>query len=251
MRVPAFVLALLLGTAAQADEIRVLSAGALTEVVTELAEAFHAETGNSAKLTFGTVGTIQEKLKSGEKGDVILLSAPAIEQLAKAGAVDQATVAVLGRVGMGVAVKEGAPQPDIATPEAFKATLLAAKSVAYADPAKGASSGIYFAGLLDRLGIAAEVNAKAILVPGGYVVEQVANGKAELGIHQISEILPVKGITLIGPLPAAIQNKTIYAGAASGPAVASEPARAFLAYLTGTKARAAVAAPGVETDPAR
>src|SRR5439155_7448585 len=110
------------------------------------------------------------------------------------------------RVGVGVVVKEGAPRPDISSVEAFKKTVLAAKSVAYIDPAAGGSSGIYVSDLLDKLGVAAQVKPKAVLIHGGAVAEHIAKGEAEVGIHQISEILPVKGITLVGPLPREIQN---------------------------------------------
>ena len=110
----------------------------------------------------------------------------------------------MAKVGIGVAVKEGAPLPDIKTVEAFKRTLLAAKSVAYIDPKAGGSSGIYFDGLLARLGIADEVRPKAKLKQGGHVADLVASGEAELGVHQISEILPVKGVVLVGPLPAEV-----------------------------------------------
>ena len=108
-------------------------------------------------------------------------------------------------------VRSGAPKPDIGSVEAFKKALLEAKSVAYIDPASGGSSGIYIAGLLDKLGIADQIKPKAKLKKGGYVADLIVSGEAELGIHQISEIVPVKEVTLVGPLPAEIQNYTIYA----------------------------------------
>src|SRR5438445_10029828 len=113
--------------------------------------------------------------------------------MARQGAVTPGTRTDIARTGMGVGVREGAPKPDISTPEAFKQTLLAAKSIVYVDPAQGATSGIHFASVLQRLGIAEAVKAKTKLVPGGYPAELVAKGEAELVAHQISEILPVKG----------------------------------------------------------
>ena len=123
--------------------------------------------------------------------------------------------------------------PDIGSVDAFKRTLLAAKSVAYIDPKAGGSSGIYFDKLLDRLGIADQVRPKAKLKAGGYVAELVASGEAEIAIHQISEIVPVKGVTLAGPLPAEIQNSTIYAGGIGAAAKDGAAAKALVAFLAG------------------
>lgn len=134
----------------------------------------------------------------------------AIDDLARKGIAATGTRTVLARVGIGVAVREGAALPDISTPEALKQTLLAAKSLVYVDPAKGGTSGIHFAGVLQRLGIAEAVKGKTTLLPGGYVVELVAKGEIELGVHQISEILAVKGVRLVGPLPRELQKITIF-----------------------------------------
>jgi molybdate transport system substrate-binding protein len=145
-----------------------------------------------------------------------------------------------------VAVKEGAPAPDISTVEAFKQALLAAKSVAYIDPKAGGSSGIYFDGLIDRLGIGAEVRAKARLKAGGYVADLVASGEAELAVHQISEILPVKGVRLVGPLPAPVQNATVYSAGLSAAAKDPAAAKALLDHLIGPSAGAVLNAKGME-----
>jgi molybdate transport system substrate-binding protein len=146
----------------------------------------------------------------------------------------------IARVGIGVAVNEKAPSPDISTVEAFRRTLLAAKSVVYIDPKVG-TSGKHVAEVLARLGIADEVNAKAKLGQGGYIVEPVGRGEIELGIHQISEILPVKGVKLVGPLPAELQKYTTYVAA---PVKATALTAEFIAYLTGPEARARLAAAG-------
>ena len=130
-------------------------------------------------------------------------------------------------------VKDGTPKPDIGSVEAFKRALLDAKSVAYIDPKAGGSSGIYVAGLLDKHGLAGEVNAQAKLIPGGAVAEHIARGEAELGVHQISEILPVKGVTLVGPLPADIQNYTVYAAGLGASAKETDAAKALLKALAG------------------
>lgn len=224
--------------AAHAAEFRVLSAGAVTEAVTEIAAQFRDETGSDAKPTFGTVGAIEEKLRGGEPADVVILSAPSLEALERAGKIVAGSRVELGRVGIGVAVRAGSPRPDITTPESFRRTILDAKSLVYADPAKGASSGIYFAELLARLGIADAVKGKTTLLPGGYVVELVAKGDAEIGIHQISEILPVKGVTLVGPLPPELQKYTVYAAGVTKDAAAPDIAAAFIKRLTGQAGRA-------------
>ena len=152
----------------------------------------------------------------------------------------------LAKVGIGVAVKEGAALPDIGTVDALKRTLLDAKSVAYIDPKSGGSSGIYFDGLLDRLGIADQVRPKAKLKQGGYVAELVASGEAEVAVHQISEIVPVKGVTLVGPLPAEIQNTTIYAAGISATAKDATAAKALIDHLAGPAAAPVLKAKGME-----
>src|SRR5262245_7750374 len=174
---------------AAAAEIKVLSAGAMKSIVTELGEAFKQETGHTLVMTFDTVGAQRERLTGGEPADVVVLTDVAIEQLEGQGLVAAGSRVDIARVGIGVAVREGAPRPDIATPEALKQTLLAAKSLVYVDPARGATSGVHFAGVLERLGIADAVRGKTTLVPGGYAAEVVAKGEAELCVHQISEIL--------------------------------------------------------------
>jgi molybdate transport system substrate-binding protein len=143
-------------------------------------------------------------------------------------------------------VKAGTPLPDISTVEAFKRTLLAAKSVAYIDPKAGGSSGIYVGKLLEKLGIADEVNAKAVLVHGGAVATHVVDGEAEIGIHQISEILAVKGAVLVGPLPAAIQNFTVYSAGVSSAAGDPAATSALVKFLSGPRALPIIKAKGMQ-----
>jgi molybdate transport system substrate-binding protein len=157
-----------------AAEVRVFSAGAVRAIVTELAQTFQQETGNTVTLSFGTVGVTRGKLASGEPVDVVIMTDVAIDDVMKQGAVVAGSRADLARTGMGLGVREGAPKPDVATSEAFKQTLLAAKSIVYVDPKQGATSGIHFASVLDRLGIADAVKGKSQLVPGGYPAEKVA-----------------------------------------------------------------------------
>ncbi|HTP93836.1 MAG TPA: substrate-binding domain-containing protein [Xanthobacteraceae bacterium] len=232
---------------ARAADIKVISGGAFKHVLTELAAQYEKETGNKADLTFRTVGQHLKLIRSGQETfDVAVLTPEAIDGLIKDGKVVAGSRANLAKTGVGVVVKAGAPLPDISTVEAFKHALLAAKSVAYIDPKAGGSSGIYVGALLERLGIATEVNAKAVLVQGGAVADHVADGEAEIGVHQISEILPVKGAVLVGPLPAEIQNFTIYSAGVSASAQDGAAASALVKFLSGPHALPIIKAKGME-----
>lgn len=230
-----------------AAEIRVASAGAFKQVLTALTPQFETATGNKLVVRFQTVGQHLALIRNGqEEFDVAILTPDAIEDLVREGKVVSGSRANLAKVGIGVAVKTGAPLPDIGTVEAFKRTLLAATSVAYIDPKSGGSSGIYVARLLDRLGIASEVNAKAKLIHGGAVANHIADGEAEIGIHQISEILPVAGTTLVGPLPEAIQNFTVYAAGISTTVKSDASARALIGFLSGPDSVPVIKSRGME-----
>jgi molybdate transport system substrate-binding protein len=236
---------LLLGVAAEAAEIRVLSAGAVRAIVTELAQAFEKETGHRVSLAFGTVGVTRKRLAD-EPADVVIMTDVAIDESSAQGAVVAGSRADIARTGMGVGVRDGAPKPDISTPETLKQALLATRSLTYVDPAQGATSGIHFAGLLRQLGIADAVKPKTTLVPGGYPAELVARGEVEMVVHQISEIVPVKGVTLVGPLPRAVQKVTTYSAGIAGKATAPEAARGFVAFLTSPATKAKLAAAGLD-----
>ncbi len=209
----------------RADEVKVFSAGAVRAIVTELAQAFRQETGHTVTLSFGPVGVTRQRLASAEPR------------------------ADLARTGMGVGVREGAPKPDIGTSDTFKATLLRAKSIVYVDPAQGATSGIHFASVLDRLGIAEAVKGKTQLVPGGYPAEKVATGEAEVVVHQISEIVPVKGVVLVGPLPPDLQKITVYSAGLAARSAKPEAARAFIAFLARPAFKPKFAAAGLDYRP--
>jgi molybdate transport system substrate-binding protein len=231
---------------AKAAEIKVVSGGAFKQVLTALAAQYEKESGNKVDVTYQTVGQHLALIRDGkEEFDVAVLTPEGIDGLAKEGKVVPGTRADLAKVGVGVVVKAGAPLPDISTDDAFKRALLAAKSVAYIDPKAGGSSGIYVAGLLQRLGIAEQVNAKAVLVHGGAVADHVADGEAEIGVHQISEILPVAGVTLVGPLPADIQNFTVYSAGVGTAAKDAAAAKSFVEFLTGPHAQPIIKAKGM------
>jgi molybdate transport system substrate-binding protein len=243
----ATALSLAMSQLAQAAEIKVISGGAFKQVLNALAAEYRKETGIKLDITYRTVGQHLDLIRGGrEEFDAAVLTPAAIDDLAKQGKIIAGTRADLAKTGIGVMVKAGAPAPDISTVDAFKRALLAAKSVAFIDPKAGGSSGIYVEGLLARLGIADQVNAKAVLVHGGAVADHITDGEAEIGIHQISEILPVAGVRLVGPLPAEIQNFTIYAAGVGAAAKDGKAARALVKFLAGPSALPIVKAKGME-----
>jgi molybdate transport system substrate-binding protein len=237
----------LMSQSAKASDIKVISGGAFKQVLNALAEQYGNASGNKLDLTYRTVGQHLKLIESGEGSfDVAVLTPDAIDGLIKDGKVVAGSRADLAKTGVGVVVRAGTPLPDIGSVDAFKRSLLAAKSVAYIDPAAGGSSGIYVGGLLERLGIAAAINAKAKLIHGGAVAEHIAEGEAEIGVHQISEILPVKGVVLVGPLPAEIQNFTIYSAGVGTAAKDSATASALVKFLAGPHAVPIIKAKGME-----
>lgn len=238
--------AALVGTGrAEAAEIQVLSAGAVRAIVTELAHAFEKETGHKVSLAFGTVGVTRQRLAA-DPVDVVIMSDVAIDESIKQDRIVSGSRTDIARTGMGVGVREGTPAPDISTSEAFKQALLAAKSITYVDPAQGATSGIHLAGVLQQLGIADAMKAKTTLVPGGYPAELVAKGEVAMVVHQISEIVPVKGVTLVGPLPKDVQKVTVYSAGIATKATAPEVARAFVTFLTAPSVKPKFAAAGLD-----
>lgn len=235
---------------AKAAEIKVISGGAFRQVLNALAAQYQAESGNAVSLTYQTVGQHMQAIKGGqEKFDVAVLTPEAIAALEKDGKIVAGSGVNLAKTGVGVVVKAGTPVPDISTTDAFKKALLAAKSVAYIDPKAGGSSGIYVGKLLERLGIADAVNAKAVLIHGGAVAAHVVDGEAEIGVHQISEILPVKGAVLVGPPPAELQNFTVYSAGVATASRDGETAKAFVNYLSGPHALPMIKAKGMEPVP--
>ena len=233
--------------AARAD-LTVYSGGAVKSGLEDAAKQFEITTKTKITLEFAPMGPLMKRLAEGLAGDVIVLSDDRMTEAKAAGSVDAATITEVGRVAMGVAVHESAALPDISTPEAFKQTLLAVKSIVYIDPARG-TSGAHFAKVIEQLGIAEAVKAKATLGTGGAVVEPVGRGEIELGVHQITEILPVKGVKLVGPLPAELQKETLYQGATLKGSAKADEARLFLAYLRSPAIRATFKAKGfVEAD---
>ncbi|MFL5256402.1 MAG: molybdate ABC transporter substrate-binding protein [Rhodopila sp.] len=241
----AVVIACLAGLAgpASAADLMVLSAGAITAVAQAITSDFEAAHGVKIVLRTDTTGGLVKRINGGDRFDVALMTRGSLSRLAKAGFVASGSDVVLAKVGVGI--KAGTPAPNIGSLAAFKATLLAAPSIAYIDPASGGTSGIYLANLFETLGIADAVAAKSVLVKGGLAAETLVDGRAALALQQISEILAVPGVTLVGPLPDAVQRYTTYSGAIGADTQQAEAARAFLATMTGPAARATMKARGM------
>jgi molybdate transport system substrate-binding protein len=221
-----------MATPVAAVEVRVLSAGAMRLIVSELGAEFGKATGHTVTLVdSGPVGIMQKRLMDGEPADVIVLSDTGIEFLVDKGFVVRGSRTDLARTAIGVAVREGAPPPDISSVDAFRRALLAARAITYVDPARGATSGVHFASVLERLGIADAMRPKTVLVRGGAAAEKLVTGEAEICVHQISEILPVKGVTLVGPLPRELQKITTYSAGIPTRVAAREAATAFVEFM--------------------
>jgi molybdate transport system substrate-binding protein len=239
---------LLLSASASAAEVRVMISGGLTAAFNALTPVFEKETGNKVLVAYGpsmgtTTNAIPVRLDRGEPADVLIMVGYALADLARKGKVAPDSQVELVTSAIGVAVKAGAPKPDISTPDAVKRALLAAKSVAYSDSA----SGVYIqTEMFKKLGIEDEMKGKARMIPATPVGEIVAKGEAELGFQQISELKPVAGIDIVGPLPADLQKITTFsAGVATG---SKEPdaARALIKFLSSPAARTELVKSGME-----
>ena len=244
-----FAIVLAAPVASDAAEIKVLTTRAMNHVLTELAAAFQRTSEHKITLILAPPNEIRSRIVSGAFVDVAMSGSSAIDDLVQQGKIAPSDRLILARVGIGVAVRAGAAKPDISSVEAFRGTLLAAKSIVYTDPASGGASGIHFEKVLDRMGIAQEIKAKSILnarpatTPSA---EFVARGEAELGIQLISEIVFVPGAELLGPLPGELQAmNVIFAGIIT---TAREPdaARALFKFLTSPAATAVIKAAGME-----
>jgi molybdate transport system substrate-binding protein len=218
--------------------LKVFCARSMHVAVETLAAAFADETGAAADIVFEPMGALQARLAAGETADVLILAAPAIDALGKSGAIVAASRAEVGRAPIGVAIRDGAPAPDIATPQAFTAALAAAPRIALSDPAVGGSAGIYLRDLFARLGLADMIAAKTVRQNSGVAAAAcVVRGEADLAMTFIPELLQVEGARILGPLPPPFGHATGYAAAVSSGSPNREPARAFIATLTAPASR--------------
>jgi molybdate transport system substrate-binding protein len=227
-------------------KIKMLAAGATEGPLTELIPEFMGVSGHEVDIEFGTVGAMKDRFVGGEKADVIALSTVVLEALEKEGRFAPDSRVEFGRASCGVAIRDGFLTPNIATPETFKKALLAARSVAMTDPAQGGSSGIYFAKLLERMGIAEEMQDKLLYGKAGRDVGMlVRNLRAELGVTFTSEFIPIEGLRVVGNFPKEYEFVNAY-GAAVATGGAVEPARALLLFLGSAASRKRFADYGLE-----
>jgi molybdate transport system substrate-binding protein len=231
------------GIASRAAEVTVLGPLAMRSVMNELAPRFERESGHKLVMKFDVIGAVKRQIDAGEKFDVVILTPAMIEELAKNGKLAAGTQADIGRSGIGIVVRAGAPKPDISSADAFKRTLLRAKSITYA--AEGAT-GMYLAGLFQRLGIAEEMKAKTKLTVGGRAPQDVAAGEAELALVVISAITPTEGAEILGPLPPELQNYVVYTGAVGAAAQQAEAGKALITFLKAPAAAPVLKAKGME-----
>jgi molybdate transport system substrate-binding protein len=243
--------ALLLTATASAAEVRVMISGGLTAAFTALVPEYERQTGNKVLVAYGpsmgtTVNAIPMRLERGEPADVLIMVGYALGDLAKNGKVIPDSRVDIVKSGIGVAVKAGAPKPDISSADALKRALLAAKSVAYSDSA----SGVYVSSeMFKKLGIENEMKDKAKMIPATPVGEIVAHGDAEIGFQQISELNPVKGIDIVGPLPADLQKITVFSAGIATASKEPEAGRALIKFLTSKDASAEIVKSGLEPIP--
>ncbi|MEJ0077078.1 MAG: substrate-binding domain-containing protein [Alphaproteobacteria bacterium] len=238
------------GSIAEAAEIKVYSTIGMRSVLEELKPKFEQASGHKLDITWGLAAGMTKRVADGESPDALVAIRGGIDGLAKSGRIAEPSAVTLALSGVGVSVRSGAPKPDISTPEKLKEALIAAKAIAYSDPAKGGASGVHFAKVAERLGIGDQVKAKAkhpeaAGLPGKFLLD----GSADLAIAQVPELLEVQGTDLVGPLPGDLQNITTFAaGVVSG---AKEPgaAAAFLKFLQTPEAIATIKAKGMEPPP--
>jgi molybdate transport system substrate-binding protein len=227
--------------ALQAAEVTVMSGGAVKSAFTAASDAWSKKAGHKVDATFAPAGELRKKVAAGEVRDILIVPSENLAEYEKGGAILPATRRDLGAVAIGLAVKKGAARPDISTPEAFKRTLSQAKSLTYMDPTRGTSGKHVDEVVLPKLGIRDEVRAKTIFGEGGYIADKVARGEVELALHQMTEMLPVPGIDIVGPLPKELQKETVYSAVIMKGAKHPAEAEALLAYLVSPEGRKAFA----------
>jgi len=239
--------ALLAGANAQAAQLKVMVSGAMAHALQDVSEDFTKKNGHTLDFFVSTTGVVQDKVRAGEKADVIEITSVGMDALEKEKLVVPGTRVELARALIGVAVPEGAPMLDISTVDALKARLLAAKSVAWIDPKVGGQAGAAIVALLQKMGITDEVMKKSVYgKTGAESVQKMVAGQADMAISFISEIKPIKGAKVAGPLPAAVQNPSSYAGAIGVNSANPQAARALLKAMAAPEAHHVMIEAGLE-----
>ena len=233
-------------TFAFAAEIKVYSTIGVQAALEELAPKFEKATGHKLTITWGTAALLVKRVQAGESADLYVLVKQSHDTLVKENKATAGPDALFASSGMAMVVKKGAPKPDISTPEAFKQTLLKAKSIGYSNPASGGASGVYLAKLLERMGIAEEMKAKTKFPPpSGNAANLVVSGEAELAVQQEPEVMAVSGVDMVGPLPADLNNITLYTAGTGTGSQQKEAANALIKFLHTPEAAAVFKARGL------
>jgi len=228
------LLAVVAMSPAMAADLKLLTAGAYKSVALDLVAEFEKRTGHKVTVENDTAGALARRVGAGEAFDVVVIPPAAMAPLL-GGKLIESSAKPLARVGIGVAIKQGAPVPDISSVEAWKKSLLAARAIAYTDPASGGTAGIYLANLFEKLGIAAELKPKTVLVKGGLAAEKLISGEADIAMQPASELLAVPGAQLVGPIPLEVQTYILYSGAVGTAARDRQAADALMLTLADPK----------------
>jgi molybdate transport system substrate-binding protein len=242
--IPVVIAIVLLGaTTAQPADIKVISSAAVKDVLVELVPAFEKVNGHNVTVTWAGTEAITRRIGDGEIVDLVLIAAPNIDKLIADGKLAAGSRADVARSGIGVALRSGLPRPEISSGDALKQAVLAARSVAYSS----GPSGFYLADLFKRMGIADQIKDKVKQTPSGVQVgEVVARGEADLGFQQVSELLHLKGIQYLGPLPADVQHVTVFSAGLHAAAPAPDAAKALVRFLTSPEAAPTIRNAGME-----
>jgi molybdate transport system substrate-binding protein len=233
----------LLSSAASAAEINVISTQATQEAYLELVAQFEKASGHKVTTLFNGTLNVQKRLADGEPYDLIIMASPAIDEQIKLGKALAGSRVDLAKSGTGLAVRKGAPKPDIGSADALKKTLLTAKSIGYST----GPSGLYMLSVFEKLGIADQVKAKLKQTPSGvFVGTLIANGEAEVGFQQISELVHFQGIDYVGPLPGELQRMTVFSAGIHAGARQGDAARALVKFLTAPAAAPVIRKHGLE-----
>ena len=228
-------------------EIKVLCTSALAGAMKKLEPQFEHRTGNKLVVSYGETVRIVNRIKNGETADVVIVAAPALDNMMKMGKIVEQGRTTIARCGIGIAIRRGAPRPDISSAAALKQTLLAAKSIAYTNPADGGVGATYFAQVVEKLGIAEQLMSKTKLVPGGGSCGALAaSGEAEIAVQMMSELVPVAGAEVVGPLPPGLQRLTVFSAGIGANAADPAAAQQLILFLSSSAAAPALREAGLE-----
>jgi molybdate transport system substrate-binding protein len=231
---------------AQAFEIKVMSTVALAPTLDEVKATYESTSGHTLTIVYSVIADLKKRIEAGETADVMILSRAALDDLQSQHKVASGSIVNLGRSYVAIGIRAGEPKPDISTVDKLKAVLLATKSISYADPAKGGASGVYFAKVLDRLGIADQMKPKTILVPGAEAGQLVAKGEAEMAVAQASEIAAVPGTQVVGRLPGDLNSEIVFSAGVGATSKDSAAATSLIQFLATPAAAAVLKSKGMD-----